>query len=148
MKIKTINWQIVQDFISRPDIVYVFFKIFILYMMNSNHKSKPNTKNQTKNPIIPIPKAMIVIVIITPPISQEFSIWFWFDIFQLFKFFQILYEKYSGMIIPQLFVLFLLMMLTMSILMNSKHEKYQKYHYCYNRGNDSSYNNNAADLVS
>ena len=147
MKIKTISWQIVQDFISRPDIVYVFFKIFILYMMNPNHKSKPNTKNQTKNPIIPIPKAMIVIVIITPPISQEFSIWFWFDIFPISTF-QILYEKYSGMIIPQLFVLFLLMMLTMSILMNSKHKKYQKYHYGYNRGNDSSYNNNAADLVS
>lgn len=85
MKIKTISWQIVQDFISRPDIVYVFFKIFIVsYMMNSNHKSKPNTKNQTKNPIIPIPKAMIVIVIITPPISQEFSIWFWLDIAVLY----------------------------------------------------------------
>ena len=79
------------------------------YMMNSNHKSKPNTKNQTKNPIIPIPKAMIVIVIITPPISQEFSIWFWFDI-AVNEFFQI-YMKNTLVIIPQLkFVLFLLMM--------------------------------------
>lgn len=64
-------------------------------MMNSNHKSKPNTKNQTKNPIIPIPKATIVIVIITPPISQEFSIWFWFDIAVVYEFFQI-DEKYSS----------------------------------------------------
>ena len=39
MKIKTIRLQTVQDFASRPDIVYVLFKIYKKYSSNLTSKS-------------------------------------------------------------------------------------------------------------